>query len=71
MMTQEKHHKEERYVKASTYISEADFQTIDELRGDITVSLWLRRAAKKAIAEQTKGNSEKEGVGASMSLPTK
>jgi hypothetical protein len=50
-MIQDSKHPRVRHVKASTWIPENEMQMIERLRGDISTSLWIKRAIRKALLE--------------------
>ena len=45
-------------VEACNWLPVTELEEINKLRGDISVSLWIRRAIRKAIGEE---NEEEEG----------
>ena len=51
-MIREEEERKVRHVKASTWILENELETINRLKGDISVSLFIKRAIRKAIAEE-------------------
>jgi hypothetical protein len=41
-----------KHVKASTWIPEDEMQQIHRLKGDISTSLWIKRAIRNALLEE-------------------
>lgn len=39
------------HVKASTWIPRKEYEQIERMKGDISVSLWIRRAIRKELSE--------------------
>jgi hypothetical protein len=38
-----------KHVKASTWIPKEEYDEIERIKGDISVSLWIKRAIRKAL----------------------
>lgn len=51
-----------KHVKASTWIPEEEYEAINRLKGDISTSLWIKRAIREAIAkgEREGGKTQEE-----------
>lgn len=48
-----------KHVKASTWIPKEEYDVIEKIKGDISVSLWIKRAIRKApSAEGEKGTNQ-------------
>lgn len=39
-----------KHVKASTWIPKKEYDEIERIKGDISVSLWIKRAIKEKLA---------------------
>jgi hypothetical protein len=65
----------ERRVKACTWLPVTELDTINAKRGDISVSLFIRRAIRKALAEVENNNiSQNNEISSELSgtgLPTR
>ena len=51
MMIQDTKRYNMKHVKASTWIPEDEMEQINRLKGDISTSLWIKRAIRKALSE--------------------
>jgi hypothetical protein len=60
-----------KHVKASTWIPEDEMQQIHKVKGDISTSLWIKRAIRNALLEGRRAtNSEDPNQPASNSVTT-
>jgi len=49
-----------RNVKASTWIPETELEQINKLRGDVSISLFIKRAIRNAIKEEEEEEEENQ-----------